>query len=805
MTCTGGDQISNVEDITTPYILMVPLIGGCLSAVMVVVLAMFRVMNKPKCSKAEEDKLKRDKEYLKEHSEVLKEQPKNLLEKERAIGNHILSISDSIQSGAKSFLQTEYGFMAVFVGIMLVIVGGASGEWTDTVPAFIIGAVLSAGCGWLGMTIAVEANVRTATAAAQGLNEALEVAFASGAVMGLGVTGFGMLGLCVIYGFWGGLQQDETRYLAGFGFGASSIALFARVGGGIYTKAADVGADLIGKVENDIPEDDPRNPATIADNVGDNVGDVAGMGADLFESFVGSIIATVQLAPSQALNISDCPTDNDIRALIAIPFWIAGFGMICANVGVFLVRTNKTDEEGLQEVLLWTIFRAILITATAAAGFALFVCAQLLDINTSTCWEVWGCMVIGLVAGICIGQWTEYVTSFSYKPTQTIAKKAKFGEAGVIIQGLGIGMLSTFVPVIVLFIAILACNELASTYGVGIAAVGMLSTLGVTLATDAFGPVADNAGGIAEMADLPAHVRERTDALDALGNTTAATGKGFAIGSAVLTSLALLTAYTYDTGISDNGVDVSKAAVLCGAILGACLPYIFAALTMMAVGRAATMMIGEVRRQFEEENLLGKYPERRIGKPDYEACVNISTTASLYEMIIPGTAAIASPLIVGFLLGAEALGGLLVGGITSGFMLAVFMANAGGAWDNAKKWIEANGLGEGKGKNTKYHKAAVVGDTIGDPFKDTSGPALNILIKLMTMISLVFGKNVFKGQGVFDDGWYIGLIITGLFSIGAIGLTLYMRAKGFGKIKDLNPDGEQQINEDYKSKVGFSV
>jgi len=431
------------------------------------------------------------------------------------------------------------------------------------------------------------------------------------------------------------------------------------------------------------------------------------------------------------------------------------------------------------------------------------VCAQLLDINEKTCWEVWGCMVLGLVSGICIGQWTEYVTSFSYKPTQTIAKKSKFGEAGVIIQGLGIGMLSTFVPVIVLFICILACNELASTYGVGIAAVGMLSTLGVTLATDAFGPVADNAGGIAEMADLPAHVRERTDALDALGNTTAATGKGFAIGSAVLTSLALLTAYTQDTEI--GAVDVTKAAVLSGAILGACLPYIFAAMTMMAVGRAATMMIGEVRRQFEELNLLGKYPNKPIGQPDYTACVNISTRASLFEMIIPGTAAIVSPLAVGFLLGAEALGGLLVGGITSGFMLAVFMANSGGAWDNAKKWIEANGLGEGRGKNTKYHKAAVVGDTIGDPFKDTSGPALNILIKLMTMISLVFGKNVFKGKGEFDDQWYVGLIIVAVFSLGAVGLTFWMRKEGFGKIKDMDNEGDNKVNEDFQSSVGFSV
>merc|ERR1740129_30288 len=392
-----------------------------------------------------------------------------------------------------------------------------------------------------------------------------------------------------------------------------------------------------------------------------------------------------------------------------------------------------------------------------------------------------------------IGQWTEYVTSFSYKPTITIAKKSKFGAAGVIIQGLGIGMMSTVVPVVILIITILACEELSGTYGVGIAAVGMLSTLGITLATDAFGPVADNAGGIAEMAELPAQVRDRTDALDALGNTTVATGKGFAIGSAVLTSLALLTAYKTDTGITV--IDVTESSVLSAAIFGACLPYIFAALSMMAVGRAATMMIGEVRKQFEERNLLGKRPGP-IGQPDYKRCVDISTKASLWEMIIPGTLAVCAPLIIGFFLGAAALGGMLVGGITSGFMLAVYMANAGGAWDNAKKFIEAGGLGEGKGKKSPNHKAAVVGDTIGDPFKDTSGPALNILIKLMTMISLVFGKNVFKGQGEFEsDKWYIGLIIFVAFMVGAIGLTMLMRKWGFGRIPESSETADVELKE----------
>merc|ERR1719436_1324610 len=577
------------------------------------------------------------------------------------------------------------------------------------------------------MYIAVTANYRTTYAAEDpnnGLNEALAVAFSSGAAMGFAVVCSGILGLVVLWAGYRGYTSDDTRYLAGFGFGASAIALFARVGGGIYTKAADVGADLVGKVEQDIPEDDPRNPATIADNVGDNVGDVAGMGADLFESFVGSIIASIQLADTQASEFAGdacadmTANEADVRALIAVPFWIAGFGMICANLGIFFVRFGKDqgDEHELQAKLLNIIRNATAATGLLAAGLALVACHVLLDINTKICWKVFGCNCIGLVAGFGIGQWTEFVTSFSYKPTITIAKKSKFGPAGVIIQGLGIGMLSTVVPVVILVITILACEELSGTYGVGIAAVGMLSTLGITLATDAFGPVADNAGGIAEMAELPAQVRDRTDALDALGNTTAATGKGFAIGSAVLTSLALLTAYKTDTGIPV--IDVTESSVLSAAIFGACLPYIFAALTMMAVGRAATMMIGEVRKQFEERNLLGKRAGP-IGKPDYKECVDISTKASLWEMIIPGTLAVCAPLIIGFFLGAEALGGMLVGGITSGFMLAVYMANAGGAWDNAKKFIEAGGLGEGKGKKSSNHKAAVVGDTVGDPFKDT--------------------------------------------------------------------------------------
>lgn len=813
MSTCSSHQFSNVSDIDTSFIISVPLAGGLLSLLMVIILAYYRVLYQPKCSKAEEEELKSMKDKLDTHAQHLKEQQQEKLELERKISTHILSIADAIQIGAESFLTTEYKFMFVFVVAMLVIVGLATEEWEDTVPSFVLGALLSAGCGWIGMSIAVRANVRTAHAAREGLNEALKVAFSSGAVMGLGVTGSGIIGLVILYGALEGVYQSETRYLAGFGFGASAIALFARVGGGIYTKAADVGADLVGKVEEDIPEDDPRNPATIADNVGDNVGDVAGMGADLFESFVGSIIASIQLADRQALTFAGdaCEgmakaNDADVRALIAVPFWIAGFGMICANLGIFFVRFGKDqgDDHELQAKLLNVIRNATAATGLLAAGLALVACHVLLDINTEICWKIFGCNVIGLVAGFCIGQFTEYVTSFEFKPTKTIAKKSKFGPAGVIIQGLGIGMLSTVVPVVILVITILACEELAGTYGVGIAAVGMLSTLGITLATDAFGPVADNAGGIAEMAELPPQVRERTDALDALGNTTAATGKGFAIGSAVLTSLALLTAYKTDTELTQ--IDVTKSAVLSAAILGACLPYIFAALTMMAVGRSATRMIGEVRRQFEEYNLLAKRPGP-IGKPDYTKCVEISTEASLWEMIIPGTLAVCAPLICGFFLGAEALGGMLVGGITSGFMLAVYMANAGGAWDNAKKYIEANGLGEGKGKKSDNHKAAVVGDTIGDPFKDTSGPALNILIKLMTMISLVFGKNVFKGQGEFEsDKWYIGLIIFVAFMAMAIGLTMLMRKWGFGRIPESSETTDVELKEkEFSGEVGYSV
>jgi len=722
----------------------------------------------------------------------------------------LVRISLIIKEGAKAFLKKEYSYLFGFVVIMGLVVGLVTKD-PATIIAFVFGAVISASCGWVGMTIATEANAKTtfkAESPKNGLNEALRVAFASGSVMGFGVVSFGLMGLSVLYAIFGGETQEETRYLAGFGFGASAIALFARVGGGIYTKAADVGADLVGKVEAGMEEDDPRNPATIADNVGDNVGDVAGMGADLFESFVGSIIAAVQLSGSYVSK--HYPGDNqtmddeerqDIRGLISFPFFIAAFGLIMSCIGIYFIKTtkqadfiDKTEEEQkhakneLQEALLWTIRFGIFFTSGLSTVCTLVITIVLFGTGTNMWVKMWACTAIGLVAGVLIGIWTEYATAYTYKPTQTIAKKGNMGPAPVVIQGIGIGMLSTMGPTLIIFISILACYKLGETYGIAIAAVGMLSTLGVTLATDAFGPVADNAGGLAEMCEFPANVRETTDGLDALGNTTAATGKGFAIGSAVLSALALLSAYKADANITI--IDVSKSEVLAGAVWGSCLPFIFAAMTMMAVGRAATMMIDEVRKQIVQFNLL----EEDWKTPDYNKCIDISTKASVVEMVIPGVLAVVSPLFIGYLLGPEALGGMLVGGITCGFMLAVFMANAGGAWDNAKKYVEAGQVTNNKGvvqkKKTACHAAVVAGDTIGDPFKDTSGPALNILMKLMTMVSLVFAPQEFRDRAAYEPmGVLIAVIIAVLFMILAVSLTLWMRSMGFGK---LSFDNEQQ-------------
>ena len=640
-------------------------------------------------------------------------------------------IGNAIKEGANAFLSREYRMLAIFVVLVFIalallidydVTGRVDIAGDRTVPstaiAYLVGALGSALTGFLGMSIAVRANTRTAVKAQSGLNAALRVAFNSGTVMGVSVVGIGLIGVTVMY--W--IFQDIT-IVAGFGFGASSIALFARVGGGIYTKAADVGADLVGKVEQGMPEDDPRNPATVADNVGDNVGDVAGMGADLFESYVGSIIATIALAAVGAAALGMAKPGDFDADLFLLPILVAAIGIFSSIIGTFLVRTKEGANMGK---LLWALRTGIIAAGILVViGVGAAVSPGFLDLDYKLFWVV----VVGLVAGQIIGTASEVFTSYEFKFTRDLSKQAATGPATVIIGGLGLGMLSTVVPGVVIVIAMWMAHWLADTYGVALAAVGMLSTLGITLATDAYGPVADNAGGIAEQAGLDPEVRKRTDALDSLGNTTAATGKGFAIGSAVLTALALMAAYSEVSGV--KSFDLLDINVLMGLILGALMPFLFAALTMQAVGRAAMAMVEEVRRQFREVAglLEGK------ASADYTRAVDISTRGAMKEMVLPGVLAVAAPVAVGVILGPEALGGLLVGAIATGFLLAIMMANAGGAWDNAKKYIEAGHLG---GKGSDQHAAAVVGDTVGDPFKDTSGPALNILIKLMSIVALVF-------------------------------------------------------------------
>ena len=644
----------------------------------------------------------------------------------------MIEIGDAIRTGASAFLRREYLALlplVIIVAIVLAILDYTLFTHNLGVPAtaisYVVGTICSGLAGFVGMNVAVRANVRTAAAAMRGLNPALRVAFSSGSVMGITVVGIGLLGVSILY-----LIFQDISAVAGFGFGASSIALFARVGGGIFTKAADVGSDLVGKVEAGIPEDDPRNPGVIADNVGDNVGDVAGMGADLFESYVGSIISAIALVGAGAL----FAMQGTEMTQALFPLLLAGAGIIAAILGTFLVRSG---EQADFERLLWALRYGIF-----AAGGILIIFAALLTLTITNNWYWFGCVVAGLVAGTIIGLATEYYTSYSYKPTQRVSESSQTGAATVIISGIATGMLSTLIPVICVSIAILLAYWLAGFYGVALAGVGLLSTLGITLATDAYGPVADNAGGIAEQAQLEPQVRERTDALDALGNTTAATGKGFAIGSAALTALALLAAYSVSTGLIElengklaggSGINLLEPQILVGVVIGAMLPFIFSALTMQAVGRAAQGIVDEVRRQFRE--IPGLLEGAADAKPDSARCVDISTRGALREMILPGLMAVIAPLATGFILGQAALGGLLIGAIAAGFMLAIMMASAGGAWDNAKKYVELGNFG---GKGSESHKAAVEGDVVGDPFKDTSGPSLNILLKLMAIVSLVF-------------------------------------------------------------------
>lgn len=635
--------------------------------------------------------------------------------KQDAGTDRMKEIAAFIHEGARAFLTAEYKILVVFVAVLFVLIGIGIGNWVTAV-CFLVGALFSTAAGYIGMNVATKANVRTAAAAKDsGMNKALSIAFSGGAVMGMCVVGFGLFGAGIVY-----ILTKNPDVLSGFSLGASSIALFARVGGGIYTKAADVGADLVGKVEAGIPEDDPRNPAVIADNVGDNVGDVAGMGADLFESYVGSLVSAITLGVVYA---------KESGAIF--PLVIAALGVLASVIGCFFVKgdenssPHKALKYGSYSAAIVVMIGSLILSKMFFNGFKEAIA-----------------IIFGLVVGLLIGVITEIYTSGDYRFVKKIAQQSETGPATTVISGIAVGMQSTAVPIILIAIGIIGAYSFSGLYGIALAAVGMLSTTGITVAVDAYGPIADNAGGIAEMSGLPSEVRNITDKLDAVGNTTAAMGKGFAIGSAALTALALFVSYAQAVGLFEEGINLLDYKVIVGMFVGGMLPFLFSAFTMDSVSKAAYKMIEEVRRQFKTIPgiLEGK------GKPDYKSCVAISTQAALKEMLLPGVMAVLAPVFIGVVLGPDALGGLLGGALVTGVMLAIFMSNSGGAWDNAKKYIEDGHHG---GKGSEAHRAAVVGDTVGDPFKDTSGPSINILIKLMTIVSLVFAPLFLKIGGLF--------------------------------------------------------